>query len=131
MAGENQFSADELATMREAQDGHLLDSVIIQTYSRTFNGFGEEVPTYTDAATAIACGLDMRPGSEQHRQDMTTLEWDATMRLPITTVLDAKDHLKVTKRFGETLSTALIYRVEGPVQRGPSGVRVRLRRVDV
>lgn len=131
MAGENQFSADELADMREAQDGHMLDLCIIQTYSRTYNSFNEEIPAYTDAAAAISCGLDMRPGSEQHRQDMTTLEWDATMRLPLTTALDAKDRLKVTHRFGELLSTALIYRVEGPIQRGPSGVRVRLRRVDV
>ena len=131
MAGEEQFSADELAEMREAQDGHLLDLCIIQVFSRTFNGFGEEVPVYTDAATATACGLDMRPGSEQPRQDMTTLEWDATMRLPIATALDAKDRLKVTYRFGELLATPLVYRVEGPIQRGPSGIRVKLRRVDV
>jgi len=131
MAGEEQFSADELATMREAQDGHMLDLCVIQTYSTTANSYGELITTYTDAATATACGLDMRPGSEQPRQDMTTLEWDATMRLPIATVLDAKDRLKVTYRFGELLATPLVYRVEGPIQRGPSGIRVKLRRVDV
>lgn len=124
------FSADELAGMRTAQDGHMLDTCVIRVYSRTFNGFGEPVPAYTDGS-AIACGLDMRPGRETQQDDMTVLSYDATIRLPIATTLDRKDQIKITHRFGEALSTALTYRVEGPIQRGPSGIRVALRRVEV
>ena len=124
------FTTDELAAMREAQNTYMMDTCVRQVYSRTYNSFGESVEGWTDQSGDIACGLDMRPGSEQHRPTMTTLEYDATLRLPIGTVLDAKDRIKISKRYGESI-TAQIYRIEGPVQRGPSGIRVLLRKVDV
>ena len=123
------FSADELTGFRSAQVGHMMDLVVRQVYSATSNSYNEDVVTYTDQ-TAIDCGLDMRPGSERHNSNYTALEYDATMRLPITTTINARDRLKVTKRFGETLSTALVFEIVGPVQRGPSGIRLLLRRVE-
>lgn len=123
------FSADELTGFRSAQVGHMMDLVVRQVYSATSNSYNEDVVTYTDQ-TAIDCGLDMRPGSERHTQSYTALEYDATMRLPITTTIDARDRLKVTKRFGETLTTALVFEIVGPVQRGPSGIRLLLKRID-
>jgi head-tail adaptor len=123
------FSADELADFRTSQVGHMMDTVVRQVYSATQNSYNEDVVTYTDQ-TAIKCGLDMRPGSERHTSNYTALEYDATMRLPITTTIDARDRLKVTKRFGETLTTALVFEIVGPVQRGPSGIRLLLKRVE-
>lgn len=123
------FSADELTGFRATQTGHMMDTVVRQAYSATQNSYNEDVVTYTDQ-TAIDCGLDMRPGSERHTSNYTALEYDATMRLPITTTINARDRLKVTKRFGETLSTALVFEIVGPVQRGPSGIRLLLKRVE-
>ena len=123
------FSTDELTNFRSAQAGHMMDTVVRQAYSATSNSYNEDVPTYTDQ-TAINCGLDMRHGSERHSSNYTALEYDATMRLPITTTIDARDRLKVTKRFGETLATALVFEIVGPVQRGPSGIRLLLKRVE-
>jgi len=123
------FSTDELTNFRSAQTGHMMCTVVRQAYSATSNSYNEDVVTYTDQ-TAIKCGLDMRQGSERHTQSYTALEYDATMRLPITTTIDAKDRLKVTKRFGETLTTALVFEIVGSVQRGPSGIRVLLKRVE-
>jgi len=123
------FSTDELTNFRSAQTGHMMDTVVRQVYSATSNSYNEDVVTYTDQ-TAIDCGLDMRPGSERHTQSYTALEYDATMRLAITTTIDARDRLKVTKRFGETLTTALVFEIVGPVQRGPSGIRLLLKRVE-
>lgn len=123
------FTAAELAAMRAAQDLYMMDTCVRQVYSRTFDSYGAPAETYTDQTPALVCGLDMRPGSEQHRQDMTTLEYDATLRLPIGTAIDEKDRIKITKRFGEAI-TSQVYRVEGPIQRGPSGIRLRLRKVD-
>ena len=125
------FTSAELAAFRTAQTDHMMDSAVIQTYSRTYNSFGEPVEVWADAASAVDCGLDMRPGRETPGRDMTTLAYDATVRLAITTTIDAKDRIKITKRFGETLGTALVFRVEGPVQRGPSGIRLLLRKVEV
>jgi head-tail adaptor len=123
------FSTDELAGFRATQTGHMMDTVVRQAYSATQNSYNEDVVTYTDQ-TAIKCGLDMRPGSERHTSNYTALQYDATMRLPITTTIDARDRLKVTKRFGETLTTALVFEIVGPVQLGPSGIRLLLKRVE-
>jgi hypothetical protein len=124
------FTTAELTGMRVAQDGHMLDLYIPQVYSRTINSFGEEIATYADGVAAI-CGLDMRPGSERYGRDNTLLEYDATLRLPISVVPDVKDRIKITTRFGETLATALVYEIVGPIQRGPSGIRLLLKRVEV
>jgi len=123
------FSADELTGMRTAQTDHMMDSVVRQVYSATQNPMNEDVVTYTDAAVQD-CGLDMRPGAERHSANYTALEYDATMRLAITATIDARDRMKVTKRFGETLSTALVFEIVGPVQRGPSGIRLLLKRIE-
>ena len=123
------FSSSELVGMREAQENHMMCTVVRQVYSSTSNSYNEDVVSYTDQ-TAIDCGLDMRPGSERHTSNYTALQYDATMRLPITTTINARDRLKVTKRFGETLTTALVFEIVGPVQRGPSGIRLLLKRVE-
>lgn len=123
------FSADELTGMRAAQTGHMMDTAVIQTYSETFNSFGEAIATYTDT-TAQDCGLDMRPGSERHNPDNQYIEYDATLRLAITATPGARDRIKITHRFSEALGTALVFEIVGPIQRGPSGIRLLLKRVE-
>jgi len=122
------FTSDELSGFRTAQTDHMMDTCVIQAYSSTQNSYGEEVVTYTDG-TALACGLDMRPGNERHSTQYTTTEYDATIRLPIATAPDVRDRIKITKRFGETLSTVLVFEITGPIQRGPSGIRMQLKKV--
>jgi hypothetical protein len=124
------FTTDELTGLRDAQSEHMMDTYVPQAYSRTFNAVGEPVVTYTDG-TAAGCGLDMRPGSERHGPGNTLLEYDATVRLPVTATPNARDRVKITKRFDETLATALVYEIVGPIQRGPSGIRLLLKRVEV
>lgn len=124
------FTARELEQMRKAQDSHMMDMCYIQRYSAAYTS-GERIATYTDDATPTECGLDMNPGREDHRQDMTTVTWDATLRIPITTTIDQKDRIKIVERHGESLADPIVYRIESPIQRGSSGIRVRLKRVDV
>lgn len=126
-----QFTAAELAGMRTAQTGHMLDTCYINVYSRSFNSYGEPVEVWSSPLTTTECGLDMRPGRETPGEDYTSLAYDATVRLPIDTTIDVKDRITVIKRFGETLATALVFRIEAPIQRGPSGIRLALRRVEV
>jgi head-tail adaptor len=123
------FSSSELANMRSAQTGHMLDTCLIQTYGRTINSFGEPAETWTDAVGTTACGLDMRPGSETWGADKTVVTYDATLRMPIPTTIDVKDRVKVTKRFDEAI-TAQVYEIYGPIQRGPSGIRLLLKRIE-
>jgi hypothetical protein len=123
------FTTDELTAMRSAQQAHMMDTYVPQVYSRAFDAFGQEVVTFTDG-TASACGLDMRPGSERHTPGNTLTEYDATIRVAVGSTLTTKDRVKVTKRFGETLSTPLVFEIVAPLQLGPSGCRFALKRVE-
>lgn len=123
------FTADELTDMRAAQTGHMMDTCVIQTCTQTVDSYGEMVETFTDGSEQD-CGLDMRPGSERHLNDSTDLRYDATIRLAITQTPGAKDRIKVTKRFGETLTTPLVFSITGVIQRGASGIRLALSRVE-
>lgn len=124
------FTATELTAMRSAQDGHLLDTGNIQPITVTGDTFGQQVETWPTNSASIACGLDMRPGSERHGADKTVVEYDATVRVPIATTVDMRDRFRVTKRFGETLVSALVYEIVAPIQRGPSGIRLLLKRIE-
>ena len=125
-----QFTAAELTGLRAAQDGHMLDTGNMQPVTVTQDSFGQMVETWPSNSADIACGLDMRPGSERHGPQMTVTEYDATVRLPIGTSVDLRDRFRVTKRFGETLATSLVFEIQSPIQRGPSGIRLLLRRVE-
>ena len=125
------FSSADLTAMREAQDGHMLDTGNVQPVSVSADSFGQNVESYPTNSSSIACGLDMRPGSERFGVEKTVIEYDATVRVPISTTVDLRDRFRVTKRFGETLSTALVFDIVAPPQRGPSGIRLLLRKRDV
>lgn len=125
------FTDDELEYMRNVQEGHMMDTCVFQHRTVTPNTYNEQVETWPTDSAEINCGLDMRPGSERRGVDSTVLQYDAVLRLPITTSVDVKDKIRITKRFGEILTTPLTYEIVGPVQRGPSGIRVLLKRIDL
>ena len=124
-----QFSATELLNMRVAQTEHMLDTGLVQTRTQTVDTFGQAIETFADGAATI-CGIDMRSGSERHGAALTISQYDATVRLPITATPTVGDRFKVTKLFGETLATALVFNIVSPIQRGPSGIRLMLARVE-
>ena len=124
------FVTADLTNMRTAQDNHMMDTCVFQAAVQTGDTFNEEVETWPADSADVVCGLDMRPGSERHGVDNIVLNYDAIIRLPIASAPDAKDRIKVTKRHGEALGAALVYHIVGPVQRGPSGVRLLLKIIE-
>jgi len=123
------FNATDLTNFRDCQDSHMMDTCKIQAVTETADTYGELVQTFTDGA-AVDCGLDMKPGSERHGVDKTVVNYDATLRMPIAQTPDIKDRIKVTKRFDEALAAVLVYNIVGPIQRGPSGIRLLLKIVE-
>ena len=121
---------DDLSWMREVQEAAMLDTCYLQALSETQDTMGQHVKSWADRGNALACGLEMRPGSETRNADMTITKYDAVIRLPITAVPAIGERIRVTKRFGETLDTALLFQVNSPIQRGPSGIRVTLEIVE-
>lgn len=124
------FDTTELANMRSVQVDSLQDTCVIQRHSYSGDTYGQQVDVFTDDSAAIACGLDMRAGSERWSNREMVLNFDATVRLAITVSVDEKDRIKVTKRYGSTLSTALVFDIAGPMQQGVSGIRLLLKRVE-
>lgn len=106
----------------------MQDTCLILAYSATSDDYGNPDPTYT-AGSALACGFEpVRPRELQESGEVPVI--DARLRLPIGTTLDERDRMRMTKRYGETLSPAEDFEIVGPVMRGPSGLVVGLRLVD-
>lgn len=131
MSNDFAFTTDDLAMMRETQTDHMLDECVVLSYAAgTRNEFNEaDAPSYTDS-DPMPCGLDMRPSSERHGQEMTAIQFDATLRLPINTEVKETDRIRIISRFG-LYPGELTYEIVSPIQRGPSGIRVILRKVTV
>lgn len=130
------FTSADLVNLRAAQDTHMQDACKIMAYSAgSVDEYGEpSSPTYT-AGSEIICGLNMRPNMrsvfENAEQDFTSIVFDGDLRLPIGTTFKETDRVQITKRFGEALNPTLTYEIVSPIQRGPSGIRVLLKKVVV
>mgnify|MGYP006961739733 CR=1 FL=1 len=123
------FNANTLSRMRATQQGKMQDLCRRMLWSPTTDAHRQVVPGHTEITVDIPCGLEMKPGSENQRDRVTELRWDAVLRVPISTTWDERDLVKVIARYGEALSEALTFSIVGPVQRGPSGCRLRLAKV--
>ncbi len=123
------FDAAELAAMRTAQEAHMMDTCYLNSYSGSPDAYGQMIASYELSTTGSYCGLQMRSGDERRGPNETVIEYDAILRLPITAVVNEKDRIKITKRFDET-ATAIDYEIVSPVQRGHSGIRVLLRKIE-
>lgn len=123
------FSADELAGMREAQTGHMLDQCVIGQFTAgTRNEYNEDdSATYPDLLT-VECGLNMNPGTRTFGEEMTIIRYDAILRLPLHTPVTEKDQIRIVARFDEH-HDPLTFEIVSPIDRGPSGIRIYLRKV--
>lgn len=125
----NPFTATDLASMRAVQGSAMMDTCTLSVWTPTVDEYGTEIAGYTDT-TGVACGIDVTGTrqKERRRQDGTIAEVAAVLRLSLDDgeALTAKDRVTVTHRNGESLNPVLAYGIDGAVERGPTGVVVRL-----
>ena len=121
------FNAIELTGMQETQEDHMMDECVIRTYSGVRDSYGQIISSYIDGVTT-KCGLYMTGGEIMDKTNKTTIQYDATLRLPLAVTITLRDRIKITKRFGTTV-TAQEYDIVSPLLVGPSGIRVYLREV--
>ncbi len=122
------FTADELERMRDTQDAAMQDLAWVLRYSSMTDGYGLPEGVYA-RAFEVVCGLELvDPAEMQGTGEVPVI--DARLRLPIETVVDERDRIEVTERYGEVLGTSQVFEIEGPVERGPSGLVLKLRTVD-
>lgn len=123
------FTSTDLANMRLAHTDRLQDACYLQVRSTSANTFGELIESWVDTGSEIACGLEMKAGSETRGIDKTVVNYDAVLRLPVTSAVTELYRIRVTKRHTESLSTPLVFDIVSPIQRGPSGIRILLNKV--
>ena len=123
------FTPADLLNMRDAQTNYMQDVCVIFARSAgTANEYNEQdAPIYTTRSVSV-CGLDMKSGSERYNVGNTAINYDAILRLPLSTKIDETDRIEITARYAE-YPDALMFEITSPVQRGPSGIRVLLRKV--
>lgn len=127
------FSPQDLANMQDTQESAMMDVCVILRPEEVQAADGQTKLEYPDPEDAYLndtiCGIDQRPGEEYDKVTMTTLHFDAVLRLPLGTAIQAIDRVAIIARFGDLLSEPLIYGVVSPVYAGPSGLRVLLGKV--
>ena len=106
------------------------DRCRILRWSGTLDAIGATVVTWTPDADEVRCGLGWAPRREAPDTDKTTVRGDYVLRLPSGTVIDARDRVQITTRFGEPLAAPEVYDVDGDPAVGPSGIVVGLVRAD-
>lgn len=127
------LSREELDKMRQAQREAMGDTCVLECFTPGMDDYGTELETYT-AGDPIPCGFNPESGGkrEYRRADGTIAVIDASLRLALDEgeTLDARDRVRLTHRHGEPLSQPLVFGLDGPPQIGPTGVVLRLVRVE-
>lgn len=123
------FTTTDLSNMRSAHIDRLQDTCYLQARTVTPDSMNQQVESWADTGSALSCGLEMKAGSETQLLEKTLVVYDAILRLAIADVPTEVQRVRVTKRYGETLTTAMIFDIASPIQRGPSGIRILLTKV--
>ena len=122
------FTATELTRMRSTQDGAMQDVCRIGAYTSADDAYNLPSVTYV-YGDEVVCGLDLMSSTEQQASGEVPII-DAKLRLPIGTTINERDRIRVEQRYNEDLTTPQVFEIEGPVDRGPSGLVLDLRLVD-
>ena len=122
------FTNSELSAMRQTQTSAMMDTCVVLIHgSGAIDAYGNPSAGYSEGSP-VRCGY--HPGSSREvQQGNETVLVDATLRLPVGTVINSRDRVRLTHRFGEVLATPLLFDVMGQPAQGPSGLLVNLRRV--
>jgi len=123
------FTSTELSRMQTAQEEGMMDTceLLIRT-ERASDEYGMPVVQWVTQGP-IACGLDDTASPEMLNAEAHA--FDAQLRLPIDTVIEAVDRVRITHRFGAMLAEPVEYELLGDALRGPSGLVVKLRSTEL
>ncbi len=118
----------ELSQLKAVQVTSLHDAGQILQFSSTTNALNLPVKGYV-AQAEIACGYRPSSGREVHGESQIVL-YDATLRVPLGTVISTKDRFRLTRRFGSAVSPTIDFEIIGSGQRaGITAGRYLLRTI--
>jgi hypothetical protein len=97
------FTAAQLTAMKAAQTGHMNDSVNITNITVYTDNYGDTV--YSGVVqSGVACGFDFTGGMENDKGEYILVNYDADLRLPLTTTIGINDKVELISLAGVTHS---------------------------
>lgn len=117
----------EKQKMREASEWHMADEGYRMVWAVSIDAVGDDIETWTKAATPTACGVETHEGREVKSQ-LTTTTFETTIRIPQNFVIDQKDHFLITSFRGEAVNWE--YEITTPVRDGVSAKLFGARKVE-
>lgn len=118
----------ELEALRVAAEESMQDECYILRRTRTQNSYGEPTDAYAADSASVRCGYHEVGQATAWRTDVDVTQVDAVLRLPIDTDIDLTCHVRIDERHGEDI-TSETFEVASEPRRGPSALRVELRRL--
>jgi hypothetical protein len=123
------INATDREAMQETQEISMMDKGYRLLQSSSKGDHGEPKEAWERDGDEIDCGIEMKSGVERKGTDLTIIEYDATIRIPVGFEINEKDKFEVTEFRGEAYSQ--IFEIITPVQKGISCNRVRVRRSEI
>lgn len=106
----------------------MMDEVVLMRCTETLDALNQPVQSWADGPI-LKCGLDTREGSEMRGNGRLLVRWEAHVRLPIGTIFNPRDRIRVASRLGQPTDVNTVYELVGPAHEGPSGLVVPIRKV--
>lgn len=121
------FSAATLAKMRKTQEASMMHECKIEAYTVGEDG----TISYGYPIEGIRCGFRSLLYTGHNSSSIyDEIQADAELRLPLGIKVGMKDHITLTKSFGETIVPVRLFEVCNlPDSFGPSGQVVRLKEI--
>jgi hypothetical protein len=108
-----------LDMVSKRHESFMFDRVIIQRYTESggTDVYGTPTVTYEADATATICSLNDTRADEVHTTAQLDTH-DAVVRFPDGTTIDNRDRVQLTVRLTKTLTTPILYEIDGEIERG-------------
>jgi hypothetical protein len=119
--------ANDLAMMRSVAQETMLDTCVIQTLTSTGDGYDISADSWSDSA-ALDCGYQPARAREI-MGGAQVIMMPATIRLPDGTSVTHLQRIKLTKRYGTTLTTPLYFAIKDEPKTGAASIVVEVESV--
>ena len=130
------LSSLELSQLQSDNEDHMNDLCNIMARSDTVDDYGQPVGAWTAEYSDVPCSFEFSPFKFRARETSfpgeETSEILVRARLPLSYYdnISQEKRLRLTKRFGATLTTAEDYEIQGFPERQAFGITVNLQRIE-
>ena len=117
----------QMANMQAIQERSMADTCTIQRYQSSDDDYGNPKAAWPDG-WSVLCGLKhVDPDEVQGAGNVPIIDARLRLSLDYVDMIDERDRIKITHRYGTALETPQVFSIVGPVKRGPTGIVLELK----